>query len=931
MKSRITFLMLFCLTMSGLKAQTCTDGLTISTDHFGADVTIFAEDFIDGAIDGVTYSVSPSVVTCADAGSTLDVTITGSDGFTCTSEISVNDNTPPVVVVTNLINLSLSQDGTAVLHPETVDDGSYDTCSELEFLTLSQTEFTASDLGENTVFLAAQDIHGNNNVAYLTVIVSDQFGPEISAVESIELQLEANPNGFPSATLSVEDVDLGTTDNTGIQQQELSQTVFGCEDVGTNTVDYAVMDLDGNVASVSIEVTVLAAEVTGNPNLACNEEVSVYVSGDEYITITAKDVLEGGPYRCATEYDLSITDSNGDVVVNNVITSAYADQSLMYQVSDFLTGNSCWGIITVGGVTGGCAVTEDQISWPDHIHVSTDVPPLTLTPDYLMSLGFEEAQVRPLTDVDCAVLGMSHNDQVFILDEAAGISKILREWFVIDWTSTQVFENYQIIKINYDNPASNSLICDILPRTAPVGDCDSGHTLDDDVEWPGDLVLSDHRIEPVDLAWLNLADIEDVRPMFFGNNAEFYQATYVDVLGGLSSTILTVNREWTVTRPDLPNLSWTYTQKLDIDFGQFSNLVTVNTLTNKPVPNVNLTDDILTNENGVAIVNDEATLNPQRLDSSMNGLDALDLALVYAHILGHETLTPEQVEIADVNDNGALTTLDLVLIQKMLLEEDGYTSEWVFNEATEAVNNTVSPRAHFRAYKQGDVDESALLDGNLAGYDTDVNFEDVLLNAGESYVIPLEINEEVKLRTFELRLKIDPSLVEVEKVYAGDDAEVISRVDEESGRLIIIYAGENIDALENTNRLVEITLKAKENSILHFAMDFDNQARSFIVNEEFERIFINGEVQNSINVDVHDIAEVDFVTVYPNPVVNQLVFDVDESVISDYEVRVFNTNGHQVYQNANVNKVDFANYPTGTYLVALVSGDNYYTKMIIKE
>jgi len=51
------------------------------------------------------------------------------------------------------------------------------------------------------------------------------------------------------------------------------------------------------------------------------------------------------------------------------------------------------------------------------------------------------------------------------------------------------------------------LICDFLPNTAPFGDCNSGHTMDDDVEWPTDLLdLADYRIKPAELELYSMVD-----------------------------------------------------------------------------------------------------------------------------------------------------------------------------------------------------------------------------------------------------------------------------------------------------------------------------------------------------------------------------------------------------------------------------------------
>lgn len=934
MKSRITFLMLFCMGFGFLKAQTtCIESATIPTHQSGVDMTIFAEDFLQNPDPSVTYSVSPSTVGCADVGAPITVTVTGSDGFSCTSELNVVDGTAPVVVAIDTLNVTLDQNGQFTLTPDMIDSGSYDSCGDLDFLSVSQEHFTCADLGPNQIFLAAQDVHGNNNVAFCTVVVEDKMQPTPYAVASVDIQLE-NQEGhaFPVGILSVDDVNLGSSDNCGIFQIELSQTVFTCADIGSKTVLFAVLDNAGNSDYAEINVNVLAPTTTQQTALVCNDAVVVYVADNTDVTLTPDDVLEGGPYNCSSEYSLSMTDASGSAIANNTITIAHVGQNVNYQVTENTTGNTCWGSIVVNGQGDNCPLSESQISWPEDFNITTDKTPLELTPEYLMSIGYAEADVFPVvSNVTCEVFAISRIDQVFNINVSEQKYKLLRLYTIIDWSSNLAFQDEQEILINIEEVTASDFICDTLPHTAPVGDCASGHTLEDDVEWPGDIMITDHRIEPADLAWSNEISPADAFPIFQGSNANNYNAEYSDVLGGLTSNLLTVSRTWTVTRSDYPEFSWTYVQTLDIDFEQFSEMVTVNTIHNKPLPEVTLTEGVTTNNDGLAYVSGDATLNPYKEDSNLNGVDMLDMALIYAHILGHNTLTPEQVEAAEVSGNGILTTLDLVLLLKMIDGTGDQESKWVFVEKTEAINNTVSPRAHYRAYKQGDVDGSALLNGNVTGYSADLSFDDVLLNAGEQYNVPLSLGEETQMWAFELRMSFDPELVTINDVSISADATVDWFVNEETGSLTILSRSQDETAtIGETDALVNITMEAKENAILHDALGFQDGVRSFLVDENFQRMFFNGEVANSIGTDVQDVADIDFVNVFPNPVADYLQVSVDATQISDYEVRIFDINGRQVFQGDNSNLIDFTNKANGSYLLVLIDGENYYSAKIVK-
>jgi len=75
-------------------------------------------------------------------------------------------------------------------------------------------------------------------------------------------------------------------------------------------------------------------------------------------------------------------------------------------------------------------------------------------------------------------------------------------------------------------------------------------------------------------------------------------------------------------------------------------------------------------------------INPFKSDEGDNGLSVLDLIQVRRHILNINGLTsPFQILAADVNDSGAVSTLDLILIQKVILGKDGSFSAlpiWTF-------------------------------------------------------------------------------------------------------------------------------------------------------------------------------------------------------------------------------------------------------------
>ncbi|MDZ4705398.1 MAG: dockerin type I domain-containing protein [Saprospiraceae bacterium] len=91
----------------------------------------------------------------------------------------------------------------------------------------------------------------------------------------------------------------------------------------------------------------------------------------------------------------------------------------------------------------------------------------------------------------------------------------------------------------------------------------------------------------------------------------------------------------------------------------------------------------------------EYTIRPQRPGDWMNGVSTIDLVLISRHILGTQLLnSPYKLIAADANGSGSVTTLDVVLLRKLIL---GISTElpnvpsWRFVDANYAFPNAMNP------------------------------------------------------------------------------------------------------------------------------------------------------------------------------------------------------------------------------------------------
>ncbi len=257
---------------------------------------------------------------CADlAGTSVQLTVVDSAGNrdSCIALVTVSDTVSPAAQCQDL-TVYLDGMGNGNTTAASVDNGSTDACG-IQFLTLSQTSFTSADIGPNTVTLTVTDSSGNSSTCQATVTVADILPPAM-ACQSATVQLDAAGQG----TLTTAMVDNGTTDPGGIASLVLSQTSFGCAEVGNNTVTMVATDNYGN--SDSCQVTVTVQDLVA-PTANCqNITVSLNAAGTG--STTAAPVDNGSTDACGiASLSLSQTNFNCTHIGGNTLTLTVTDNN----------------------------------------------------------------------------------------------------------------------------------------------------------------------------------------------------------------------------------------------------------------------------------------------------------------------------------------------------------------------------------------------------------------------------------------------------------------------------------------------------------------------------------------------------------------------------------------------------------------------------
>lgn len=203
----------------------------------------------------------------------------------------------PVAICKNTA-LLLDASGHATLEPSAIDGGSTGTGITLS---AGKTDFTCGDTGEQIVALIVTDHNGNSSTCNATVTVQENNAP-VAICRDASVVLDASGNG----TLTVEQVNNGSSDNCGIQSMVLSKTAFTCADIAgnPNKVTLTVTDTHGNVSACEANVTVLgenSAACQGTPYFAYT------ILGIREVKLSENNFVQSG--------NVGATAANGHVII----------------------------------------------------------------------------------------------------------------------------------------------------------------------------------------------------------------------------------------------------------------------------------------------------------------------------------------------------------------------------------------------------------------------------------------------------------------------------------------------------------------------------------------------------------------------------------------------------------------------------------------
>lgn len=192
--------------------------------------------------------------------------------------------------------------------------------------------------------------------------------------------------------------------------------------------------------------------------------------------------------------------------------------------------------------------------------------------------------------------------------------------------------------------------------------------------------------------------------------------------------------------------------------------------------------------------------------AGQNGITSFDAAKVAQHAAGVAQLTGNQLVVADVSNNGSITSFDAGLIGKYVVSAPpfGITGEWIFtpqNRMYASVNSNLTGE-DYTAFLMGEVSgnwtntgalpadsRELAVGGGVRGHErrVAVDLPDLAASIGDEIVIPVQVEGGAAnngIISYEFALKYDPSVIQPH-ASPVDVAETVSR-----GLTVVTNAGE---------------------------------------------------------------------------------------------------------------------------------------------
>lgn len=835
--------------------------------------------------------------------------------------LNATDNVPPVITCVN----NVTKSATSALCAYKAVGTELDPASSSDNIGVVSTTYTLTgattgtgsntlanvsfNIGMTTIEWIVKDAAGNADTCSFTLTVSDTEKPLITCPNNI-VETLASFECARTIKFNAPTVSDNCTVSSVTRSDNASSLVSGSAfEAGTYVLSYTAKDAANNESSCSFTIKVNGQTV---PNkLSCLPALTVSLDSKKCLTaIDAAQLLTDGVYYCNSAYRISIPNH-----INNYVTSADLGQTVIATVSDNFN-KTCSTKITVIDTHSPILIGLQD--------TSVNCSEVDKTGQLLLDLS------QPTTLYECSKTTTSFSDKVlngsfttrpdafpsdknFNAIAAANSSKII----IRTYTVTDEYNNStNIQRIIYVNEIALSQV--ECPKDV-VGTCVQGN-FDASIQATGTPVIKNGRL---------LKDVSCAIDYFYSDEKTTTTLGY------------TIKRTWTL-RSRKTQEAKTCVQTI--------------TVTCAPIPLMSISGSISkeTGENIIASVklkksnelintiensrfeftnlstNTSYSLSPERNNDVSNGITSFDIALMSKHILDIQPLqSPYQLIAADVNRDGEIDAVDMILIRNLILRRTSTfpnNAAWRFIPKNYTFQNPTNPfgedfpevlniknlnenlkQADFIAVKVGDInltaksDLNALITRNTTLVEA-LNISDKKLEAHKEYTFELNTSD-IALSAIQLALKWDKNRVASFKVTEGNLPQFENgniAMDEKEGTATTVWASSQ-GTNTQTHNIIQVTLIPTQAVWLHDVVSLDDKMENLAYNTEG----VEKAIQLKFTASQSDNVPFELHQNRPNPFSQETTISFTLPETNTTELSIYDLNGRKIY---SINKMGSKGY-----------------------
>jgi uncharacterized repeat protein (TIGR01451 family) len=402
----------------------CQD-ITVELDSDGAAEITAAQinDNSSDACNELSFLLDETEFDCDDVGEVNIVTLTVSDGSSntssCTANVTVEDNTDPILVCRTGLDTLLGIDGMLTLDPEELIMSVSDNCTDVD-LEIDLSTFDCEDVTGDPipVVVTATDSEDNSVSCTSLVLVQDLTAPECT-VEPDGMVIMAD------LPIAPEDIGFNVEDNCTAPADinvAIDPVLIDCDFVGTQqTITVTVTDESFNASTCSITVDV----VDMSTPVCLVTDITVELDENGQASITPEQVDIGSTAGCDEDPTLSVTPMNFDC-------------------TDIEDNDAIFTITGENGMSAMCELTvtvvddiDPVVSCEDPFEVALNGQGIAfVTPGDVIDLITENCMIDQSTTnmsiVDCTNEGQSITITATVTDQSGNTGTCSTEVSVID-------------------------------------------------------------------------------------------------------------------------------------------------------------------------------------------------------------------------------------------------------------------------------------------------------------------------------------------------------------------------------------------------------------------------------------------------------------------------------------------------------------------